>query len=82
MNERFVIKSPIWRPWRFPILRDDLEVGSVEKKWTGLFTEFFTDKDTFVMTIDDPKLTNEDRFLCLASSLLIDLNYFEKSGGE
>jgi hypothetical protein len=34
------------------------------------------------MTIDDPKLTNEDRFLCLASALLIDLNYFEKKGGD
>lgn len=77
-NVLFEIKSPLLSPWTFPVYRHGLQVAVVEKKWSGLFNEAFTDKDNFKITLNDGTLNEAARSLILASALLIDLRYFEK----
>ncbi len=72
------VSSPIWKIWTFPFKRQDQQVAVVKKKWTGLLAESFTDKDTFLIEIEDTKLNEDTRCLLLASALFIDLMYFEK----
>jgi hypothetical protein len=57
-------------------------VATVEKKWSGLLTEAFTDKDNFAVKYDDPNLSNEERQLVLAAALFIDLQYFERKAND
>ena len=52
------------------------EVAKVQKKWSGLLTEAFTDKDNFHLTMSD-QLKPEDRLLILAAAIFVDLQYFE-----
>lgn len=72
------MKSPIWRIWTFPIKRNGLERGLISKKWGGLLSEAFTDKDKFRVSFTDSGLSIEERKLMLAASIFIDLQYFEK----
>jgi uncharacterized protein YxjI len=72
------VRSPFFSFWTFPFTRDGRVVAAVEKKWTGLLAEAFTDKDTFRVRYDDPALDETDRVLVLASALFVDLIYFEK----
>lgn len=81
-GHQFWMSSPIWRPWRFPFHRGLIEVATAEKKFSGLFSEVFTDKDNFLLTFADPKLTNDDRLLLLSASIFIDLIYFEKKASS
>lgn len=74
----FEMKSPFWRIWTFPFFKNDIEVARVEKKWGGLLTEAFTDKDSFMVSYGDPSLTQQQRLIILASSVFVDLQYFEK----
>ncbi len=75
------VSSPFFRFWTFPFTRGGREVGRVEKKWGGFFTEIFSDKDTFHVGFD-PNLSENERRLILAASLFIDLQYFEAKGGH
>jgi uncharacterized protein YxjI len=81
-GSHFLMKSPFWRPWRFPFCRDKVEVATVEKKFSGIFSEIFTDKDNFVLTYLDPRLGNEDRALLLSAAIFIDLAFFEKKASS
>jgi uncharacterized protein YxjI len=70
--------GPILRPWTFEIRQGDREVGLVQKKWSGLGKEMFTDADNFgvdLAAIRDPKL----KLLAFAAVVLIDIVHFEKS---
>lgn len=81
-GSHFIMKSPFWRPWRFPFCRDKVEVAIVEKKFSGIFSEIFTDKDNFVLTYLDAKLGIEDRALLLSAAIFIDLAFFEKKASS
>lgn len=70
--------SPLFRIWTFKFLRRNQEVARIEKKWSGIFSEGFTDKDNFKLSISDKQLDSELRALLLTSCIFVDLMYFEK----
>jgi uncharacterized protein YxjI len=72
------VSSPIWRPWTFVFKRDDRELARVEKKWSGMLREAFTDADRFRVAYDSPELNLDERTLVLAAAIFIDLQYFER----
>ncbi len=75
---RMTVSSPLWRIWTFPFMKGGRTVAVVAKKWAGLLTEGFTDKDRFRVEYQDPRLNLEERLLILAAALFIDLQYFER----
>lgn len=71
--------GPFWRPWTFKILPpgSEQEVGLIQKKWSGLGKELFTQADNFWIQFDavnDPAL----RALFFSATVLIDVVHFEK----
>lgn len=72
------VSSPLWRPWTFVFKRDERELARVEKKWTGMLTEAFTDADRFRVAFESPELNLDERALVLAAGIFIDLQYFEQ----
>jgi uncharacterized protein YxjI len=72
------VASPFWRIWTFAFERMGREVARIEKKWGGLLSEAFTDKDRFRVQFADSSVTGDERMLLLAAALFIDLVYFEK----
>ena len=79
--ESLIMDSPLWRPWQFTFYRKHQEVALLQKKFSGLFNEVFTDKDNFALSFYDTQLTQEERLLILASALLIDITTFENNEG-
>lgn len=71
------VASPFWKIWTFPFVQNGEEVASVKKKWAGLFSEGFTDKDNFIVEFGSSRLDEKSRVLVLAAALFIDLRYFE-----
>ncbi|HEY1098176.1 MAG TPA: phospholipid scramblase-related protein [Myxococcota bacterium] len=68
--------GPILKPWTFEIHVDGVVRGTIQKRWSGMVKELFTDADNFAVEmgeIDDPTL----RALCFASTVLIDIVHFE-----
>jgi hypothetical protein len=76
---RATVVGPFFKPWTFEIHEggaDGPEVGRIEKKWSGLLKEAFTDADTFALSVPrDPALGA----LALAAALLMDFCYFENA---
>jgi uncharacterized protein YxjI len=70
------MSSGLFRPWTFPFFRDGAEVARVEKKWSGLLTEAFTDGDRFRVVFGSTR--DDERALLLAAAIFTDLQYFEK----
>jgi len=73
--------GPIFRPWTFEIHMpgSDVEIGVVQKKWSGLLKEVFTEADNFWVELDriqDPTL----KALLFSATVLIDVVHFERSG--
>jgi uncharacterized protein YxjI len=73
--------GPFFRPWTFKILLpgSKQEVGLVQKKWSGLLKEMFTEADNFWVAfenVQDPEL----RALFFAATVLIDIVHFERKG--
>lgn len=73
--------GPFFRPWTFKILLagSNQEVGMIQKKWSGLIKEAFTDADNFWVDfaqIPDPQL----RAVLFAATALIDIVHFENRG--
>ncbi|HBC43041.1 MAG TPA: hypothetical protein DCZ88_14440 [Pseudanabaena sp.] len=69
--------SPFWKIWTFPIQKNGRDVSIIEKKWSGLSKEIFTDADNFRVRFIDGKLTADERLLLLTGAVFIDLLYFE-----
>jgi uncharacterized protein YxjI len=72
--------GPFWRPWTFKILlpNQPQEVGLIQKKWSGLLKEAFTDADNFWVdfaAVSDPRL----RAVLFAATMLIDIVHFENA---
>lgn len=72
--------GPILRPWTFEVrLPGSTEcVGLVQKKWSGLAKEMFTEADNFWVEMDniqDPNL----RAMLFSATVLIDIVHFERS---
>ncbi|MFZ5893804.1 MAG: phospholipid scramblase-related protein [Myxococcota bacterium] len=77
-NLRLTVSSPLWRPWSFAFERDGNVQARVEKKWSGLLREAFTDTDRFRVAFESAALSPDDRALVLAAAIFIDLQYFEQ----
>lgn len=75
---RYQVRSPIWRIWTFTFTKHGRKVAEVQKRWSGFFSEAFTDRDNFLLTMKGDYLDSEDRLLILAAALFVDLQYFEK----
>jgi len=75
------IVGPLFRPWTFEVRRPGVaeEIGRIEKRWSGLGRELFTDADSFALTLP-PDPTRLLGRLLLASAILIDFCYFEREG--
>lgn len=71
------VNSPIFRLWTFRFIKMNREAALVEKKWSGVLTEVFSDKDQFQITFKDNSLSETERRLVLAATLFLDLQYFE-----
>lgn len=72
--------GPILRPWTFEIQlpSSPAEVGTIQKKWSGLGKEMFTQADNFGIDfgqVTDPAL----RTLLFSAVVLIDVVHFERS---
>lgn len=70
------MRSGLLSPWTFPFYRGEGEVGRVEKQWSGLLRETFTDADSF--RVDFGTASADERVLLLAAALFVDLQFFEK----
>ncbi|MBD2190015.1 phospholipid scramblase-related protein [Pseudanabaena mucicola] len=70
--------SPFWSIWTFPIKKLARDVAVIEKKWSGISKELFTDADNFRVRFSDSRLTADDKLLLLAGAIFIDILYFER----
>lgn len=73
------INSSFFRFWTFEFHQGSRKLGSIQKKWAGVLSEFFTDKDNFLITFDDPSLSADDKALMLSTCLMVDIIYFEQN---
>ena len=74
------VTSPLWKVWTFPFMRGGQEQARVAKKWSGLGSELFTDRDNFLVEYLERSLTEDERALVLAAAIYVDLMYFEVKG--
>jgi uncharacterized protein YxjI len=70
------INSSFFRFWTFEFKSGQRELGKIEKKWSGVLSEMFTDKDNFIVSFED-KTDEKLRPLMLATCLMVDMIYFE-----
>lgn len=75
------VNSPIWRIWTFVFKRKDKELATIRKKWSGILSETFTDKDNFLVEYNS-SLNEDERKLVLAAALFVDIRYFESKASN
>jgi uncharacterized protein YxjI len=76
------LKSENWRSKDFRFEGSSgAEVARVTKKWRGLFTEVFTDADSYAVTFEDSTVDSV-RQLALAAALAVDLTMKQKDYGS
>lgn len=75
-KQLFELLGSVFHPWTFKILEDGRERGMIQKKWTGLLKEGFTDADNFGVTFPSDWPV-ELKTLALGTVLLIDFFHFE-----
>jgi len=76
-NEIFKIHGPLLHPWTFHIMENEREAGKIQKKWSGIGKEMFTDADNFNI-IFPPDIGTSYKAILLGALFLVDLLYFEK----
>jgi hypothetical protein len=77
-RQLFRISAGIFSPWSFYLYdsTSGAQLGIIQKKWSGLAQELFTDADNF--GIEYPQnLSRESKALLMAATFLIDFMYFE-----
>lgn len=78
-NKLFDLFGPLLRPWTFKIVEGGREQGMIQKKWTGLAKEAFTDADNFGVSFP-LGWPVEQKTLALGAVFLIDFVHFENKG--
>jgi uncharacterized protein YxjI len=78
-SEIATLLGPFWRPWTFKIMMpgQTTESGLIQKKWSGLAKEMFTQADNFWIefgNVSDPAL----RAVLFSATVLIDVVHFEQ----
>jgi uncharacterized protein YxjI len=76
------INSSFFKFWTFEFFDRGRSIGKIEKRWSGMMSELFTDKDNFVVSYQDPNLSTDMKALMLATCLMVDIVYFEKKGSS
>jgi uncharacterized protein YxjI len=71
------LEGPFFRPWTFVLEQDGREQGRVQKRWSGLGKELFTDADNFGVSFEAGARDGQLRALVLAATFLIDFVHFE-----
>ena len=66
----------------FPVKAGPKQVGVIEKKWGGIWKEAFTQADNFRISFEDSSLTEGEKKMIVATTLLIDMDRFETHGKE
>lgn len=74
------INSSFFRFWTFEFYHQGRKLGTIQKKWSGMLGEFFTDKDNFVISYADPSLDPDTKTVMMATCLMVDIIYFEEKG--
>jgi uncharacterized protein YxjI len=64
--------------WNFQFLAGGRRIATIAKRWAGLGKELFTNADTYVIAIDEPKATSTLVALVLASGIAIDTVFKEQ----
>jgi uncharacterized protein YxjI len=72
--------GPILRPWTFEVRVDQQVRGMIQKRWSGLLKEAFTDADNFGVELDGLGDANL-KALAFAATVLIDVCHFERAKG-
>lgn len=72
------LEGPFFRPWTFFVRRGGVDVGKIQKKWSGLGKELFTTADNFGVEFSPTLAEPEVRRLVLAATFLIDFVHFER----
>ena len=74
------INSSFFKFWTFEFFDGGRSLGKIQKKWSGMLGEIFTDKDNFVVSFTP--MTNPDtKALMLATCIMVDIIYFENNQG-
>jgi uncharacterized protein YxjI len=63
--------------WNYPIFRNGRLVAQVDKKFSGVLQEMFTDADNFLISFQDAAMEASQRSLVLGAAILVDLLFFE-----
>ncbi len=67
-----------WKGWTFKFVdKDDQELGTITKKWTGIGKELFTSADNYMISLNGDPSPGTSALL-LAAGLAIDTVYKEK----
>jgi uncharacterized protein YxjI len=72
--------GPILKPWTFEVRVNQQLCGMIQKRWSGLLKEAFTDADNFgvdLAAVEDANM----KALTFAATVLIDVVHFERSKG-
>lgn len=72
------MRSPIWRIWTFNFFREGKNVATISKKWSGILSEAFTDKDHFLVEFKDMYFKPEEKALLITAAIFVDMQYFER----
>ncbi len=73
----YTVNSPLFSLWTFRVQEGPREVAVLTKKWGGILTEMFTDKDQFLLDFRGSPILPGDRAILLVMTLFVDLMYFE-----
>ncbi|MFK8136745.1 MAG: phospholipid scramblase-related protein [Bdellovibrionales bacterium] len=76
------MSSSIFKIWTFKFFKNSRAVAIITKKWSGVFSEMFTDRDNFKVEVADQSIPYEEKVCLLAASIFIDLIYFEKKASK
>jgi uncharacterized protein YxjI len=80
-QEVYQLFGPILHPWTFQIKKNDVELGKITKKWSGLLKEGFSDADNFGVMFP-AQWEIEKKALMLGAVFLIDFVHFENKGNS
>jgi hypothetical protein len=77
-DKDYSVWGRLLRPWTFEIRKQGQSVGVIRKQWRGIFTEAFTDADTFSLKFD-LSMSGDEKAFFLGVVFLIDFVHFEGS---
>tara|TARA_Y100000817_G_scaffold241943_1_gene193869 strand:- start:288 stop:950 length:663 start_codon:yes stop_codon:yes gene_type:complete len=77
------INAPIWRIWTFKIFDvRGKEIGSISKKWTGVFKEVFTDSDSFGVDLSYSEWDTLKKVIVFCAAISVDFDFFEDNSNR